>query len=59
LPDEKQLDEIMTEKDVDAIKVYELKCVNFINSRLDDDSQESDVIVSVADFLTQMEQNKN
>jgi len=59
LPDEKQLDEIMTERDVDAIKVYELKCVNFINSRLDDNSQESDVIVSVADFLTQMEQTKN
>jgi hypothetical protein len=46
LPDEKQLDEIMTEADVEYAIKYKLKCVN-----IEYEAPEVDVVLSVTDFL--------
>jgi len=46
LPDEKQLDEIMTEADVEYVMKYKLKCVN-----IEYEAPEVDVVLSVADFI--------
>ena len=54
LPDEKQLDEIMTEADVEYVMKYKLKCVN-----IEYEAPEVDVVLSVADFIQATENSEN
>ena len=46
LPDEKQLDEIMTKADIEYAMKYKLKCVN-----VEFEAKDVEVVYSVADFL--------
>ncbi len=54
LPDEKQLDEIMTIADVEYAMQYKLKCDN-----IDFEEKENEVVLSVADFIQATQSTEN